>query len=426
MIKNLVVLLLIVLISSCQPKQETPTDWSGSYTGIFQKGNFADSIRVDIEKRDSLWFGTFNSLGQNAIGIPLQNLQATSDSLNFDLRSDRYHYRFQSRAHSKGVIGTLSVDTLVAPFQLNKTPLDPIEKLGSDVVFLTTDSLELQGTVFLPQGRPKGGIVLVASSGPAGRYATRADAMYLLSQGYATFHYDKRGTGASMGNWQTADMDRLLEDDLSAIDLFVQISRLSMEEIGLMGSSQGAAKIPELLNARPDLGYGIMIGCPGSSLLESDLNFWKNQNQEYLGDDLDTAGRLQGAVFEFLAGAGDRKALENRVEQAQNEPWFERIWIPNLDRWQPDTKMLYSPLPALSQVQQPLLLIKGDNDQVIPEGSLEVLQEVVANGQQAQVTTVIMPQADHGLYFVGATDFPYWRNKHPEYFETLTGWIALH
>jgi len=420
----LVVLLTIVALASCQQKEYEAPSWPGHYTGWMTKGSFADSIRVDLEMRDSVLFGTFSSLAQNAVGIPLQNLRTSNDSIYFELRSDRFQYLFESRWENGDMVGDMKVDTSGMSFRLQASEQVAIEKMGTDIGFLTPDSLELQGTIFLPDTTPKAGIFFVASSGPAGRQGTLADALYFTGQGYAVFHYDKRGTGYSQGDWYTASMETLLNDDQLALDRFIELSDLEPGQIGLMGSSQGAAKIPALLTAMPELGFGMLISCPGGSLLESDLNFWRNRNQERLGDDLGAAAEIQSAVFDYLAGKNnDRVALEQTLQAASDNDWFEAIWVPNLDQWQTDPKMTYSPKLYLKDVGQPLLIVQGEADIVIPANSGEVLQQELAAGKNPSVDFVALPNADHGMYFNGPSDFPYWRNKHPDYYPTVMQWL---
>lgn len=420
----LLAVLLLALVVSCQQKETQPPSWPGHYTGLMTKGQFTDSIRIDLELRDSVLFGSFSSLAQNAVMIPLQNLQTNGDSLSFELRSDRYQYVFKSQWQQGELVGNMKVDTSGMSFRLKGGQQTAIEKMGTDIGFTTTDSIELQGTVFLPDETPKAGVFFVASSGPAGRQATLADALYLSSKGYAVFHYDKRGTGYSEGDWYTASMETLLADDLYALDRFIELSGLEAGQIGLMGSSQGAAKIPALLASRKDLGFGILISCPGASLLESDLNFWKNRNSQRLGDNLEDAATLQSAVFDYLAGKNNNRAgLEEQLQAASQNDWFDAIWVPNLDDWQADPKMTYSPMPYLKEVSQPLLLLQGDADIVIPQNSQELLQQGLKAGKDPAIETVMLPNADHGMYHSGPSDFPYWRKKQQDYFITLTNWL---
>ena len=68
-------------------------------------------------------------------------------------------------------------------------------------------------------------------------------------------------------------------DDIQAIEYLSQIEKLPLSQIGIKGSSQGATKVPYILSKLPQLGFGIAVSCPGSSLLESDINYWKNRNK---------------------------------------------------------------------------------------------------------------------------------------------------
>ena len=88
-----------------------------------------------------------------------------------------------------------------------------------------------------------------------------------------------------------------MKDDINAIKFFSEKTGISLTNIGIKGSSQGATKIPYILNELESLEYGVAVSCPGVSLLESDLNYWKNRNAEIIGNEIEAATKLQRKVF---------------------------------------------------------------------------------------------------------------------------------
>ncbi len=106
---------------------------------------------------------------------------------------------------------------------------------------------------------------------------------YFTKLGYTVFNYDKRGTGKSEGNWQSATIEELCKDDMNALRFFSETSSIPLSKTGIKGSSQGGIKVPYILTRLTQIGFGISVSCPSGSLLESDLNRWQQRNEEKIG-----------------------------------------------------------------------------------------------------------------------------------------------
>jgi alpha-beta hydrolase superfamily lysophospholipase len=268
-------------------------------------------------------------------------------------------------------------------------------------------------------------LVFITSSGGGDRSGSRAEAIYFAQKGYTTFHYDKRGTGVSEGNWQKADMQELCSDDINAIRYFSEKVKIPLENIGIKGSSQGAKKVPLILNELTDLQFGIAVSCPGSSLLESDLNFWKNRHAQALGAYLENASLLQKQVFEYIAGTVYREELEKSIEEKKLEPWFASVWIPNLDEVTIDKKLSFSPIPYFQKLRQPVLIIQGTADEIIPINSHRVIVETIEKSGNKNHKAIMLEDANHSMYYTGKTDFPYWAKLHDDYLDSIESWLEV-
>ncbi len=275
------------------------------------------------------------------------------------------------------------------------------------------------GTIRKPSKPNTNAIVFLTSSGSGDRSGSRAEAIYFANKGYTTFHYDKRGTGTSEGNWQAATMEELLSDDMNAIAYFSEQTGIPLSKIGIKGSSQGATKVPYILNELQDLKYGIAVSCPGSTLLESDLNAWKNNNPDIPEEGVE----LQRKVFKHIAGDLTRTELEKSIELEKSKPWYPNIWIPNLDEVQIDPKLSYSPMSYFQKTKQPILIIQGTLDEIIPEKSHELISKALEEAGNDNYKIVELKDANHSMYHVGQTDFPYWAKLHADYLKTMETWI---
>ena len=424
--KRIIIIFLVFGMFSCNHNSGNKKDEkTGNFSGIFKHGNFSDKILIEIE-RDSLSFNVFfTSLEQNANRIPFQNVEVNGDSINFKLQSDFYTYSFKNKwidNYSK-LQGALTVDTITTLYTLEKELLNNSKAPKNEEISFESNGLSLNGTIWYPINNDRKALIIVTSSGNADRSASRAEAILFAQMGFTTFHYDKRGTGNSEGNWNIATIEELSADDVTAIKYFSKKTGIPLKKIGIKGSSQGAAKIPYILSELENLNYGIVVSCPGVSLLESDLNYWRNRNADVIGNEIDTAANFQRKVFEFIAGKLSRTDLEKDINNEKTNSWFANIWVPNLDEVQTDKKLLFSPIPYFETIKQPILILQGTKDEIIPANSYETISEALIKSGNDNFKTVLLEGASHSMNNIGKSDFPYWSKLHPDYLTTIENWI---
>ena len=419
--------LLVLAMVSCTNKSKTELpEPSGKYSGLFKKGNFEDSIAIDIERDSTNWKVFFSSLQQNANRIPFREVEVNGDSINFKLQSDFHTYSFKNKFENNNseLRGTLAVDTVEIQYELFKTMADE-KLLSTEDIGYESNGLKLNGTIFYPAPRKDNnmGLIIVTSSGNSDRSASRAEAQLFAKRGFTTFIYDKRGTGISEGNWPKASIEELASDDINAIKRFSEKTTIPLNRIGIKGSSQGATKIPYILNELKELKYGIAVSCPGTTLLESDLNYWKNRNTKNLGINIEQATSFERKVFETIAGNISKETLEKEINLIKSQDWYTMVWIPKLDEIEIDKKLNYTPIPYFEKTKQPVLIVQGSLDEIIPEDSYEVITEALKKAQNKNYEIVLLQGASHSMYYIGQSDFPYWSKLHPEYVATLENWI---
>jgi len=422
--KYLYLVAILVMVACTNNKRTEFSSRSGTYTGLFKKGSFADSIVFELEQDSTNWKVFFSSLKQNANRIPFRDVEVIGDSVNFKLQSDFYTYLFKNKWENNNaeLRGTLTVDTVEIQYTLFKT-LAGKKVLSTEDISYESNGLKLNGTVYYPPQDNKKGLVMVTSSGNSDRSASRAEAQLFAKRGYTTFIYDKRGTGISEGNWSKASIEELSSDDINAIKQFSEITAIPLTRIGIKGSSQGAAKVPYILNELKDLQYGIVVSCPGSTLLESDLNYWKNRNRAALGENINEATKFERMVFETIAGELSKETLQKEINTAKSREWFNKVWIPNLDEIEIDRKLNFTPIPYFEKIKQPVLIVQGGLDEIIPEDSHKIIAQALKKSQNDKYKIVLLRGASHSMYDIGQSDFPYWSKLHPEYLATLENWI---
>lgn len=420
--KNYLFILVCCLITNVSAQQQK---FSVKYLGQFHKGNFTTDLEFDIQKTNDTYLVTFNSLSQNAFGIPAGDIHVKSDTLQFALQSDFYRYDFQCHPFGQtqmDALLTVDGDTYSFDLKKAKSTVDIVSK-SRDIRF-KSNGLYLYGTIYYPE-KPNGkAIYLVTSSGNQDRSASRAEAILFSRAGYITFHTDKRGTGLSDGNWLIASIPELCEDDLNALEFLHQTEHIEFHDIGIKGSSQGATKVPYILQKNQDLGFGIVVSCPASSLLESDLNYWKNRHADKISNqNINNASNMQKSVFQYISGTLSKISLEEQIEANTSEPWFPFIWIPDLDSVETDKKLSYSPLPYFKDLTTSLLVMEGSEDQVIPAGSLEKIKKIMGRQANGKSKFITLQGADHSMMLTAGSDFPYWSSLHPDYIDQMLHWL---
>lgn len=416
-------LYFLVFVSPLLIAQQT--DFSGLYNSDFTYGNFSTDLEFEITNTNNTYQVKFNSLSQNAFGIPAGDVRIAGDTIHFALQSDYYRYDFSCETFGENAMnGILSVDGNSYDLKLYKKNNVTDTTITTKDIRLRSQGLLLYGTIYYPE-KPNGkAIYLVTSSGNQDRSSSRAEALLFAKAGYISFHIDKRGTGISDGNWQLATIPELCEDDLHALEFLHQSEKIDYADIGIKGSSQGATKVPYILQKEPKLGFGIVVSCPASTLLESDLNYWRNNNVELIGKEyIDEASKLQESVFQYIGANISKQTLEGKIEENKSKTWFHNIWIPDLDQVEFDKKLNYSPLPYFKDNNSPMLIIEGTQDKIIPASSLEEIKKIIGPKKNRKSTFTSLKGADHSMMFKGTSDFPYWSSLHPDYLNTMFNWI---
>lgn len=118
---------------------------------------------------------------------------------------------------------------------------------ATDELRYRSDSIALAGLLLLPPGgRPVPGAVIVQGSGPSDRTNAwaRAIAEEFVCNGVAVLLTDKRGGGASGGDWRRASFEDLARDAVAGVRTLRGRREILADRVGLIGLSQGGWVVP--------------------------------------------------------------------------------------------------------------------------------------------------------------------------------------
>ena len=293
----------------------------------------------------------------------------------------------------------------------------------------------LAGEILLPPGEGRmPGIVFVHGSGPATRDDYREWSYFFAANGIATLIYDKRGAGASSGDYRRADFHDLAADAAAAVRRLRSHPRVEAEQVGLSGGSQGAWVAPIAANELDRLAFLVLTG--GGPITPAVQEIYRRarlvEDAGHTASQVEAARALTRLYFDYLGSGGDEPTLTRRVTRAWAEhadaPWFSLLSLPDEDptrgEWPEGRRRFASELhfdvtPFMRSLRVPTLAILGAEDQTFPTD--RTVDAYRATVPEHLLTVLVIPETDHGFWVTrGAA---YGRHQAPAAFTGMLAWI---
>jgi pimeloyl-ACP methyl ester carboxylesterase len=275
------------------------------------------------------------------------------------------------------------------------------------------------GEMFEPQ-MPKSDLVavLLHGDGANDRYDLFDIGMYLVSQGFRVFAFDKRNAGKSRG----PDVEDLSYYDVSnvyASDAAGIISSLKAEypgkRFGVVGASQGGW-IGAIVSANvPDMAFYVNIA--------GNISIGWKQWRHYMISYLKRSGFTKAdvaeaeAYFESFFGAGlgkvDFEAYRMQMEKARGKDWFKKLKLRRLIEWKDKETAVkivkrnsFDPAADIRKVKSPALGIFYEFDHSTPPDSPTIFLRNLTTGSASNDAAVrVFPNATHGGWTVSSYYF---------------------
>ncbi|MBA3671499.1 MAG: alpha/beta hydrolase [Gemmatimonadaceae bacterium] len=209
-----------------------------------------------------------------------------------------------------------------------------VGRARTEQVEFRNGDVTLRGTLRIPDtpgAHPA--VVLVHGSGPATRDVGYFNTVY-DRMGVAVLSFDKRGAGASGGDWEVAGLNELAGDVVAAVKLLRTRSDIDAHHVGLDGSSQGgwvgvlAAKQAAVTLAPDAVAWlSVRVGS-GTSVAETVL--WERRGQ-YRRQGLtvaqsDSAVAFARAVYALAAAGAPWEASDSLARTVITTGWFRRVY----------------------------------------------------------------------------------------------------
>jgi hypothetical protein len=310
-----------------------------------------------------------------------------------------------------------------------------------DVSFPSGD-IELAGTVVKPSGDGRvPAIVMLHGSGrePRTDPSTRPVVNALVRAGFAVLAYDKRGVGASGGDFDSALYRDFIADGVAAVHYMAARPDVDPAAIGLYAVSEGGWLAPEIAVNSGRIRF--IFNKVGSPLSFMETVAWEVRNDflaagiaaEDVQALVDVTVRrwrfyIDVAADPSLANGEERHAINARLATLRREvAGASEVLAEKLGPYDAVTyaayaaDLAYDPSPFLRQLDIPLYYAYGGQDINVPtdECVAELQRIIAAQGKDIGIT--VYPHVGHTLVtWRGLLTMGYV----PGYLETLSRWTS--
>lgn len=266
-------------------------------------------------------------------------------------------------------------------------------------------------------------VVLIHGSGPGTRTQLSLMNAFFASRGLAVLTYDKRGCGASGGDWKTVDLDVLAQDALAAVRWLKAQPGIDPSRVGVWGISQGGWIGPLAASLDPGVAFVINTSGPATSLRRQDSYMMGNtlKARGYTADEIAFVMKGLDVLYDFGRGKATAEALDAVMDQARAHPKLQEIAMPPAKEISPEA--LYAgqkigdpawffhldpdndALAPYRRLRCPVLVTYGRLDYTVPvEESARLLSEIAAEPGRPSLTVFTSPDSGHGYIRMQASD----------------------
>lgn len=348
-------------------------------------------------------------------------------------------------SRNKQILGAISgILMFVILFLATSCAGRPQSSRVEEIVFHSGE-FKIVGDLRLPGGSgPYPVVVFVHGDGPNNRTAggTYLPIMErMASAGYATFAWDKPGTGESTGEIDRNNIgEQRAQIVLDAIEVLKARPEIDAQQIGLWGISQAGVVMPRVLSLSEDIAFMIAVSCPGMPGVDQGAH------------QVSAQAVCTGCPKE---AAEQMKILLAGIERVQTYPEYvdykllldaspcissaaifgyqtgvrpEGEWhAPNLE-----SEYFWNPITVIEQITIPVLAFYGARDTLIdPIQGAEAYQEALTRAGNTNFRVELIPGTDHNIILseTGCQEErdnrprKEWTNYAPEYLDMLEEWL---
>lgn len=345
----------------------------------------------------------------------------------------------------KRILATISRKYLLVALILITSCTGQSQQSKTEEIIFHSGLFKVVGDLKLPEGRgPHPIVIFVHGDGPNDRIAggTYIPIMErMIRSGYATFAWDKPGTGESTGQ---IDRSRLGEQRahiiLDAIDILKMHPDIDPGQIGLWGISQAGYVMPRVLSMSDDIAFMIAVSCPGTAGVDQGA-FLVSAQAVCAGVSEDEAEKMRRLLSEaeraktYDEYARTKESLDGLLGIGFASIFGYKTGVMPEDEWHVPNfqgEYFWDPIEVIEQTTIPVLAFFGDKDtQVDPIQGAQAYREALERADNLNFRVNIIPGVDHNIILseTGCLDEREkrqqheWTNYAPEYLDIMEEWL---
>lgn len=295
-------------------------------------------------------------------------------------------------------------------------------------ILFHNDSIQIAATFYTPTNEKNyPAVVIVHGSGTSTRQNawTTAYAKALIKRGVAVLYPDKRGSGASTGDWSKATFQDLAKDAVAGVNYLIEIPEIDKSKIGVIGFSQGGHVVPVAASLSEDISFVIDVSGSVVPMMEQIMDEVElmAEREGLNHSEVEKVNQLnRKAIFAALTSSNSKDYFEY-LEELKQGPLKGREVV---EGFPTDTNHVsktfintigdFDPIPYWKKIAQPILFVYGGKDRNIKiKKSIDRIDASLGESNY-DYTILYFRQNGHALYREDLMDFiPSWiDNIEPE------------
>lgn len=423
------ILVVFALFASSLPTLSLAAqqDPIGTWNGYWERDGSILHVEVTFARTASGYEGAFSSAQLRVVDIPFRRIRYKGSQLSWDLVGDATTTVFNGQVQGDTLAGRFREDSATGTFLLVRGRA--VAQAQEEAISFANGAVTLSGTLIYPAGPgPFPGVVFIHGSGAEGRWSSRYLASALARRGIAALIYDKRGVGASTGDWREAGFADLVGDAAAAVDALRSRPRLSPDRVGIHGHSQGGIIAPWVANANPHVAFVVASAAPGMPMAETEIYSLENAvGLRSMGEsERRLAERYIRAIVAAAYDGAPRAEVENAWQEVRDRPWAFPPPPASDFFWSFARRIAsYDPISHWRRVHIPALLVYGESDErVPPRPSAARISEAYLGSRGSRLDVGFFPGADHAFRLSrNASPKFEWPQTVPGYPDRVIDWI---
>lgn len=301
----------------------------------------------------------------------------------------------------------------------------------------------LAGTLLIPSTHgPHPAMVFLHGSGPQDRNGhvslIRLTADHFARHGIATLIYDKRGVGASSGNWAQASFDDMARDAIAGLGFLQSRRDIRPQQIGLWGSSQAGWVMAKAISLSKEIAFIISVSAGGSGYTVAQQELYNVETEMrangFSQAEIDEVIATRKLLFEFVRtgeaakyGAAIQKARQNARIKDWLTPPPDEIDRKKREHWFLALDIDFDPIPLWERYEGPVLQIFGELDTSTPVRQVvPILARALAGRKNTDFAIKVFPKAHHLILEAETgsdSELEHLKRYIPGYFDLMTAWL---